>query len=199
VLALAVAAPLGAALYSIPFASVYVPRTLLASLPAFCLVVGLVVAGAPRPLGVAATVVTVAALALGTGELYRETPKPPYKQAAAWVDARRGPGDPVLQAGLIDYGSLDAHLDEPFRLYKQGCAEPTTEPGQILTAGIHCSGGDEGFRRAVSEARRRIFVVTYGSAGRLGIPGLAAGFDRVSAHLFEHEQFPIEVREFARR
>jgi len=199
VLALAVAAPIGAALYSIPFASVYVPRTLLASLPAFCLVVGLLVAAAPRPLGAAAAVVTIAALALGTAELYRETPKPPYREAAAWVDERRGPGDPVLQAGLIDYGSLDAHLGEPFRLYKQGCADPTTQPGQILTAGIDCGGGDEGFRRAVSEARRRLFVVTYGSAGRLDIPGLAAGFHRVSTRLFQHEQFPIEVREFARR
>jgi hypothetical protein len=198
VLALAVAAPLVAALYSVPFASVYVPRTLLASLPAFCLVVGLLVAAAPRGLAVTAAAVIIAALAVGTVELYRETPKPPYKQAAAWVDDRRGPGDPVLQAGLIDYGSLDAHLDQPFRLYKQGCADPTTEPGQILTAGIDCTGGDEGFRRAVSQARRRIFVVTYGSA-RLDIPGLAEGFHRVDTHLFEHGQFPIEVREFARR
>ena len=199
VIALAVASPLGAALYSIPFASVYVPRTLLASLPAVLLLVGLIVASAPRRLGAPAAVVTIAALALGTVQLYRETPKPPYKEAAGWVDDRRGPGDPVLQVGLIDYGSLDAHLDEPFRLYKQGCADPTTEPGQILTAGITCTGGDEGFRRAVREARRRIFVVTYGSAGRLGIPGLARGFRPVSIHLFEHEQFPIQVREFERR
>jgi hypothetical protein len=199
VILLAVASPLGAALYSIPFASVYVPRTLLASLPAACLLVGLLIAAAPRRLGVPAAVLTIAALALGTAELYRETPKPPYREAAAWVDERRGPGDPVLQAGLIDYGSLDAHLDQPFMLYKQGCADPTTEPGQILTSGITCTGGDEGFRRAVRDARRRVFVVTYGSAGRLGIPGLAGGFRRVATHLFEHEQFPIEVREFARR
>jgi mannosyltransferase len=199
VIALAVASPLGAALYSIPFASVYVPRTLLASLPAFFLLVGLLVAAAPRSLGVPAAVLTIAALALGTVELYRETPKPPYRQAAEWVDDRRGPGDPVLQAGLIDYGSLDAHLDRPFRLFKQGCADPTTEPGQILTAGIDCTGGEEGFRRAVREARRHVFVVTYGSAGRLDIPGLAVGFRRVRARLFDHGQFPIEVREFARR
>jgi hypothetical protein len=177
---------------------VYVPRTLLASLPAFCLLVGMLVAAAPRRVGVAAAVVTFAALAVGTVQLYRETPKPPYRQAAAWVDDRRGPDDPVLQVGLIDYGSLDAHLDRPFRLFKQGCAAPTTEPGQILLAGITCTGGEEGFRRAVGEEPPHLFVVTYGSAGRLDIPGLE-GYRRTATRLFEHGQFPIEVREFARR
>jgi mannosyltransferase len=199
VLVLAVAPPLGAALYSIPFASVYVPRTLLASLPAFCLLVGLLIAVAPRRTAVPAAVLTMAALALGTVELYRESPKPPYRQAAAWIAERSGRGDPVLQVGLIDYGSLDVHLEQPFKLYKQGCARPTTEPGQILTAEISCTGGEEGFERALREARHRVMVVTYGSAGRLDVPGLRQNFHRVSARLFEHGRFPIEVREFARR
>jgi Dolichyl-phosphate-mannose-protein mannosyltransferase len=199
VLALAVASPLGAALYSIPFASVYVPRTLLPSLCAFCLVVGLLVAAAPRRIAVPAAIVTIVALALGTVELYREQPKLAYNDAAAWIDERRGPGDPVLQVGLIDYGSLDAHLDEPFRLYKQGCADPTTEPGQILVSGIRCTGGDEGYRRALAGTPRHVFVVAYGQAGRLDIPGLARGYDRASAHLFEQGLFPIQVREYARR
>jgi Dolichyl-phosphate-mannose-protein mannosyltransferase len=199
VVALALATPIGAALYSIPFTSVYVPRTLLASLPAFCLLVGLLVAAAPRRLGVLAAALTIAALALGTVELYREQPKLAYNDATAWIDDRRGPGDPVFQVGLIDYGSLDAYLDKPFRLYKQGCADPITEPGQILVAGIRCTGGEEGFRRALSEGPRRVFVVAYGRAGRLDIPGLAEGYHRVSEHLFEHGLFPIEVRQYARR
>ncbi len=199
VLALAVATPLGAALYSIPFASVYVPRTLHAALPAFFLLLGLVVAAAPRRLAVPAAVLTMAAFAIGTVELFRESPKPPYRQAADWIAERSGPGDPVLQVGLIDYGSLDLHLEQPFELYKQGCARPTTEPGQILTAGINCTGGEEGFERALRQARERVMVVTYGSAGRLDVPGLSEGFRRVSIRLFDHGQFPIEVREFARR
>lgn len=199
VLALAVATPLGAALYSIPFSSVYVPRTLHASLPAFFLLVGLAVAASPRRLAVPAAVLTMLALALGTVELFRESPKPPYRQAADWIAERSGPGDPVLQVGLIDYGSLDLHLEQPFELYKQGCARPTTEPGQILTAGINCTGGEEGFNRALRGARERVMVVTYGSAGRLDVPGLSEGFRRVSSRLFDHGQFPIEVREFARR
>ena len=199
VLALAVASPLGAGLYSIPFASVYVPRTLLPSLCAFCLVVGLLVAGAAPRLALPAAILTIAALALGTVELYREQPKLAYNDATAWIDERRGPDDPVFQVGLIDYGSLDAHLHQPYRLYKQGCADPITEPGQILVAGIRCTGGEEGFRRALSEAPRRVFVVAYGQAGRLDIPGLAEGYDRVKEHLFEHGLFPIEVRQYARR
>jgi hypothetical protein len=199
VMALAAASPVGAALYSIPFASVYVPRTLLASLPALCLLVGLLLAASPRRLAVPAAVLTMAALAVGTIEPVGESPKPPYREAADWIGERSEPGDPVLQVGLIDYGSLDAHLERPFRLYKQGCERPTTRPGQILTAGIHCTGGEEGFARALREARRRVMVVTYGSAGRLDIPRLAEGFRRVAARHFDHGQFPIEVREFARR
>jgi hypothetical protein len=42
-------------------------------------------------------------------------------------------------------------------------------------------------------------VVTYGSAGRLDIAGLSEGFRRVATRQFDHGQFPIEVREFARR
>ena len=199
VVALAAATPLGAALYSIPFASVYVPRTLHASLPAFCLVVGALVAGSPRRLALPAAALVTVALALGTVALLREPPKPPYRQAADWIAERSRPGDPVLQVGLIDYGSLDLHLEQPFELYKQGCEQPTTEPGQILTAGIDCTGGDEGFERALGGARERVMVVTYGSAGRLDVPGLSDGFRRVSSRLFDHGQFPIEVREFARR
>jgi hypothetical protein len=199
VLLLAVASPLGAVLYSIPFASVYVPRTLYASLPAFCLLVGLLLGAGPRRIALPAAFLTIAALALGTVELYRESPKPPYRQAADWIDERIGPGDPVLQVGLIDYGSLDAHLEQPFTLYKQGCAEPTTEPGQILTGEVTCSGAEESFERALRAARRRVMVVTYGSAGRLEIPGLAEDFRRVAVRLFQHGQFPIQVREYARR
>lgn len=199
VVLLAVASPVGAALYSIPFASVYVPRTLLASLPALCLLVGVVLATSPRRIAMPAGVLIAAALAIGTFEAIDESPKPPYRQAAEWIGDRSGPGDPVLQVGLIDYGSLDAYLERPFELYKQGCERPTTRPGQILTAGILCTGGEEGFARAVRTAREHVMVVTYGSAGRLDIPGLAQGFRRVAARRFDHGQFPIEVREFARR
>jgi hypothetical protein len=199
VVALAFATPLGAALYSIPFASVYVPRTLLASLPAFCLLLGLAIALAPRLLALPAAVLVMVALGVGTVETLGESPKPPYREAADWIGERSGPPDPVLQVGLIDYGSLDAHLEQPFELYKQGCSEPATEPGQILEAGIRCSGGEQGFVRATREAARRVMVVTYGSAGRLEIPGLAGRFRLAQVRRFEHRQFPIEVREYARR
>jgi uncharacterized membrane protein len=199
VAALALAMPIGAALYSIPFTSVYVPRTLLASLPAFCLLLGLAFALAPRQLALPGGALVLAALALGTYQTLDESPKPPYREAADWIGEHSGPGDPVLQVGLIDYGSLDAHLEQPFQLYKQGCAEPVTAPGQILESGIRCSGGDAGFRRATREANRRVMVVTYGSAGRLDIPGLAGRFRFAGVRRFEHGQFPIEVREYARR
>jgi Dolichyl-phosphate-mannose-protein mannosyltransferase len=199
VAALALATPIGAALYSIPFTSVYVSRTLLASLPAVCLVLGFLAALAPRRLAVPAAVLVTAALAIGTVEALGESPKPPYRQAADWIGEHSGRGDPVLQAGLIDYGSLDVHLKQPYELYKQGCSEPVTEPGQILNSEIRCEGGEGGFRRATHEAARKVMVVTYGSAGRLDIPGLREGFRLAALRRFAHGQFPIEVREYARR
>jgi mannosyltransferase len=199
VVALALATPIGAALYSIPFTSVYVSRTLLSSLPAFCLVLGFLIALAPRRMAVPAAVLVTVALAIGTVEALGESPKPPYRQAADWIGEHSGPGDPVLQAGLIDYGSLDVHLNQPYELYKQGCSEPVTEPGQILNSEIRCEGGDAGFRRATREAARKVMVVTYGSAGRLDIPGLRSGFRLAAVRRFAHGQFPIEVREYPRR
>jgi mannosyltransferase len=199
VVALALATPLGAALYSIPFTSVYVSRTLLVSLPAFCLLLGFLIALAPRRMALPAAALVVAGLAIGTFEALGESPKPPYREAADWIGERSGPGDPVLQVGLIDYGSLDIHLRQPYELYKQGCSEPVTGPGQILNSEIRCEGGDAGFERATRESARRLMVVTYGSAGRLDIPGLRGAFRLAAVRRFAHGQFPIEVREYARR
>jgi mannosyltransferase len=199
VVALALATPLGAALYSIPFTSVYVSRTLLVSLPAFCLLLGFLIALAPRRMAVPAAALVVAALAIGTFEALGESPKPPYREAADWIGERSGPGEPVLQVGLIDYGSLDVHLRQPYELYKQGCPEPVTGPGQILNSEIRCEGGDAGFERATRESARRLMVVTYGSAGRLDIAGLRGAFRLAAVRRFAHGQFPIEVREYARR
>jgi hypothetical protein len=150
-------------------------------------------------MAVPAAVLVTVALAIGTVEALGESPKPPYRQAADWIGEHSGPGDPVLQAGLIDYGSLDVHLNQPYELYKQGCSEPVTEPGQILNSEIRCEGGDAGFRRATREAARKVMVVTYGSAGRLDIPGLRSGFRLAAVRRFAHGQFPIEVREYPRR
>lgn len=199
VAALALATPVGAALYSIPFTSVYVPRTLTASLPAFCLLLGYLLTR-PRPqIAVPATALIVAALAIGTLEAYGENPKPPYREAAQFINERTRPGDPVIQLGLlVDYGSLDVQLEKPFRLYKQFCERAVTDGGQIITAEVRCSGQDP-LERVVREAPRRIMVVTYGSPGRIDLPGLAENFRLAQVRRFGHAQFPLEVREYARR
>lgn len=197
--ALALGAPLGAALYSIPFTSVYAPRTLLGSLPAFCLLLGLLVTISPRRIAVPAAALLLAGLAVGTLRAHVESPKPQYREAARFIDERRGPGDPILQLGLlIDYGSLDVQLDQPFELHKQFCDEPVTDDGQIITGQVRCTGGDE-LERAVREAPRRVMVVTYGTPDAVEIPGLAEGFRLAEVRSFDHEQFPIQVREYARR
>ena len=199
VVAMALATPIGAALYSIPFTSVYVPRTLLASLPALCLLLGYLVTRPPPRIAVPATALVVAALAVGNFEAFGENPKPPYREAAQFIDARTRPGDPVIQLGLlVDYGSLDVQLERPFKLYKQFCERAVTDGGQILTGEVRCSGQDP-LERVVRDAPRRIMVVTYGSPGHIDLPGLAENFRLAQLRKFGHAQFPLEVREYARR
>lgn len=197
VLALALVPPVAAALYSMVFASVFVPRTLLASLPAFCLALGLLLTAPSRRVAVAASALVLAGLCLGTAEIVLNPAKPPYREAARFVDERTAVGDPVLQVGLLDYGSLDVQLERPFRLYKQGCSEPVTGPGQILKGEVRCGGGEQGFERALREADHRLVLVTYGSAGALPVPGLADRFRLRDRRVFEHGLFPLEVREYA--
>jgi len=199
VAALALATPIGAALYSLPFTSVYVARTLLASLPAFCLLLGYLLTLPRARIVAAATALVVGALAIGTFEAFGENPKPPYREAAHFINERTRPGDPVIQLGLlVDYGSLDVQLERPFRLYKQFCERPVTDGGQILTGEVRCRGHDP-LERVVREAPRRIMVVTYGSSGDIDLPGIAENFRLAQLRRFNHAQFPLEVREYARR
>jgi hypothetical protein len=197
ILAIAVAAPGGAALYSLVFPSVFVHRTLLPSLPALCLVLGLLLTSGRRPLAMAATALAVAGLGLGAVRLVTWDPKPPYREAAAQIESRATPGDPVL-VYTLDYGSIDAALTPPFLVYRDPCPRAATEPGQLLTGEVRCAGDPTGFDSAARLPARRLFVLA--DAGvRPALPEVDRRWRLQETTRLDNHFYPLEVLEYAPR
>jgi hypothetical protein len=194
---LALATPLGAALYSIPFSSVFVPRTLLSSLPAVCLGLGLLLTAAPRPLAALATALVVAGLGLGAARVVAWNPKPPYGEAAAYIDARAGQTDLLLEL-VLDFGSIETELTPPFRVYRETCVEPATRPGQIVTGGLRCGIARVGFAPALRGASRA-FVLAHHSDEPPSVPELERRWRLVASRTFDNHFIPLRVLEYVRR
>ncbi len=94
---LALAAPVGASLYSALSDDLYVARNLISSLPYLALALGALLTPLPRALAVPALGLAIAALAIGGfGTLETDTQRPAYDEAAAFVNAHARPGDVVL-------------------------------------------------------------------------------------------------------
>jgi Dolichyl-phosphate-mannose-protein mannosyltransferase len=198
VVVLAVGTPLGAAAYSLVFDSVFVPRTLLAALPALCLALGLLLTSGPRPAVAAATALVIAGLSVGVARLVAWNPKPPFRDAAGHIDAATAPGDPVLEA-TIDFGTLEAELEPPFRLYKEGCEDVVSGPGQVLVGDVRCGTGRGGFVTAARAPARRAFVLTDPGRPQPVAPELERDWRLSGSRTFEHRYRPLRVLEYERR
>ncbi len=96
---LALAAPLGTFVYSTVSQDLFVARNLLVSLPALALAVAaLLFAIAPRAVRFSAVAMAVAALMVGGfGTLRDDTRRPPYDDAAAFINEHAQPGDVVVE------------------------------------------------------------------------------------------------------
>jgi hypothetical protein len=194
---LALATPVLAALYSLPFASVFVPRTLLSSLPAVCLAAGLLLTSAPRRLVAPAMALVLAGFAIGAARVIVWSPKPPFREAAGHIDARTGPGDPVLDL-VLDFGSLETELTPPFQVWRETCTAPAREPGQIVTAALPCGVARVGFERAL-RGRPRALVLANWTDPPPTVPELERGWRLVDSRTFENHFIPLMVLEYARR
>jgi Dolichyl-phosphate-mannose-protein mannosyltransferase len=175
VITLAASAPVLAIVWSVFAPSVFVPRTLVGSLPAFALLVGAAITAVPRGLGIAAAACLVLALALGTARTFGDFIRPPFRPAASYLNDHARPGEPVLEMGTFDPGQLEPHLDPARPVYRAGCANPSTGPGQILTGRVHCGPGANGVRPALAAGRRagRLWLVSWGARPR-SLPGFRA-------------------------
>ena len=122
--ALALAAPVGASLYSAVSEDLYVARNLISSLPYLALALGALLTALPRRAAAPALVLALGALAIGGfGTLETDTQRPDYTEAAELVEARARPGDVVLDLNPFPgppSNALDVHLERGLRVFKLG-------------------------------------------------------------------------------
>lgn len=121
---LALAAPVGAALYSLLSDDLFVARNLISSLPYLALAFPALLLSLPRMLAAPALGLTLAALAIGAaGTLESDTRRPPYEEAGAFVESRARPGDVVLDLNPFPGPpalALDVQVDSGLRVFKMG-------------------------------------------------------------------------------
>jgi 4-amino-4-deoxy-L-arabinose transferase-like glycosyltransferase len=97
VIALAVAAPVGAALHNIVAPSLFEPRNLISSWPGFALAVGALVTAGREPIRWAAVALVLAGFALGGAKMLdRDNQGPDYDAAADFIERTGDPGSPVV-------------------------------------------------------------------------------------------------------
>jgi hypothetical protein len=107
----ALASPAGAVLYSLGPESVFLPRNLIASLPAATLVLGAAVLRAGRVAAPLVAAVLLGVLALGAVKtLDPDYQRPPYRQAADYIESNGRPGDPVLEVSVDPVNPLGSAL-----------------------------------------------------------------------------------------
>jgi mannosyltransferase len=162
---LALAAPVGAALYSAIGESVFLPRNLIGSLPALALAVGMLVTSARGALGVGAVALVIAGLAIGAGKMLEAGyQRPDYQGQASYVERIGSPADPVIEAPdpLAAAGPMTG-FEVALRQVSDGPA-----PEHVLLVGFRPPTAIA--RRAARLARggRPLFVVTPGAAPSFG-------------------------------
>jgi len=164
VLALAVATPVGAALFSaFGGTTLFSTRNIAASWPAFALALSaLLVAAGPR-LRFVAVGLAVASFAIGAWKVLDEQfGRPQYQAAANFVERNAGPRDVVIdETAVLSPGPLshiDPFLDRPGRVLRSRAPQEHDHPFTLFDRYVPRA---EAARRAVAAADgARIFLVT---------------------------------------
>jgi 4-amino-4-deoxy-L-arabinose transferase-like glycosyltransferase len=119
-LGLGFALPVGLSLFGLVGKDVYNLKTIVMCLPALCLLLGLAVSRMRGPLRYLALALTAIVLAVNAvGVFDPDNRRPPWNEAAEYIEARARPGDRVLQFDPVWYASndfvalrsLEIHLD----------------------------------------------------------------------------------------
>lgn len=120
ILILAIAAPLGAALYSLLAPSVFLPRNLISSWPGLALFSGMVVCAARPRLRAILVIVVIGAMALGgVRSVTADQRRPDYSRIVSFIETRGTTGDPVVDLPYITSGALQG-LEVEFRASRGG-------------------------------------------------------------------------------
>ncbi|MEA2481052.1 MAG: mannosyltransferase [Thermoleophilaceae bacterium] len=169
----ALATPAGLVLYSLLKTDIFQPRYLLASLPAYALLIGALLVGPRGRLALATSAAALAAVAWGgiSTAFDAGRRRPPYNDAAAFVEAHAKPGDAVADVPLFLIKStrnsvLDVNLPPARKVFT---AFPVRRPNGRYDPVI-----DRAAWRAVA-AGHALYVVTPHVQGRLAVPAPPRG------------------------
>jgi hypothetical protein len=118
----ALAAPVGAALYSFLGSDLFLARNLITSLPALALVFAALLTRLPRSASAVGVAMALIGFGLGAVATFsRDTHRPAYAAAADYIEQRAKTGDVVLevQLGKGPPGrAFEAHLDDELPLFR---------------------------------------------------------------------------------
>ena len=102
IVVLALATPVGAALYSLIGSSVFDPRDLIASWPGWALLIGAVVSNGVAPLRLAAIALVVVGFSFGSAKmLMPANQRPDVASAAAYISRVGYSGEPVVERPVV--------------------------------------------------------------------------------------------------
>lgn len=132
VVALAAAAPVGCAVYSLFAPSVWEPKDLISSLPALALVAGFIVSRAPRPAMVIGLSLLLIGYGIGASQVIRpsRTVRPDYDAAARYIDRTAGRAAPIVELPFLSPAPLNA-MEVAVRL----TTPSGSRPHQVLRIG----------------------------------------------------------------
>ena len=164
IVALALALPVGGALFSAVGTNLFGTRNLAASWPAFAVsLAALLVAAGPR-LRFAAAALAIACFAVGAARMLETRFQRPNAEAAAgFIDRNAAAGDVVLDGAVFGISpgplsGLDVALSRPHRVFRIGAPQQRDHPFSALDPILPPR---EVARRAGAEAGgRRIFLVS---------------------------------------
>jgi mannosyltransferase len=191
VLAVALASPVGAALFDLVGSTVWAPRNLISSWPGMALLAGALVTAGRAPLRYAAVVLLLAGFAIGALKLQDEDYlRPAYADAISYIDQNGSPDSPVvdtitltpgpqtnLQAALAPKGEAEperpvftlgfATLEDHLRIRREGL--PVLTPLPVASE-------SEVAREAAAEAGTGTMFLITGGAELDQLRGIAGPF-----------------------
>jgi mannosyltransferase len=118
IVVVAVAAPLGAWLYTLGPTSIFLPRNLISSFPAFCVLLAALLMALPAPARALAVTVTLLVVSVGAAKSttadYR---RPAFREVGRYLGNVMAPGQPIIsELSKIDERGLRLYLPAGHRL-----------------------------------------------------------------------------------
>jgi 4-amino-4-deoxy-L-arabinose transferase-like glycosyltransferase len=190
IVALALAALVGEAVFSVIGNDILATRNLAVSWPAFALMVAALLVAAGRPLRIGSVTLVLIAFGIG-GVKMLETrfQRPDYNAAADFIDRHASSGDVVIDIVAVSPGplsALDTALQRPEEVFRVGAPQERDHPFGLTDRIPPPARVTE---RAAAAARGgRIFVVaphTYAAVTRAVVNRLPPGYHQVEARNYQ--------------